>query len=59
MLVGSWLGPLLGRKGAGLTGQLINLLIYFAGCWAIGLLLASLIEVSALRIRDRWFPSRA
>jgi peptidoglycan/LPS O-acetylase OafA/YrhL len=37
----------------------IGFLIYFAGSFAIGTLMAKLIEVPILRIRDRLFPDRS
>ena len=32
--------------------------VYIAGSFALGLAMSALIEVPALRLRDRWFPPR-
>ncbi|HTB84100.1 MAG TPA: acyltransferase, partial [Candidatus Sulfotelmatobacter sp.] len=57
ILAGKWLVPLLAPKGNGLPGWILNALIYFVGCWVVGIVLAWLIEFPALRWRDRFFPS--
>jgi len=57
VLAGLWMVPLLGSKGESLPGRFLNTLIYFAGCWVIGIIFARLIEFPALRWRDRLFPS--
>lgn len=33
-------------------------LVYFGGSFFLGILMAKLVEVPVLRLRDRWFPSR-
>lgn len=38
------------------VGQLV---LYFGGSFAVGIVMARLVEVPALRLRDRWFPSRS
>jgi peptidoglycan/LPS O-acetylase OafA/YrhL len=35
-----------------------RLAIYFAGSLGLGVAMAKVVEVPALRVRDRWFPSR-
>ncbi len=37
----------------------IRLAMYFVGSLALGIAMAKVVEVPALRIRDRWFPSRS
>jgi peptidoglycan/LPS O-acetylase OafA/YrhL len=59
VLVGMWMTPLLGSKGDSLPARLLNFLIYFVGCWVIGIVFAWLVEFPALRWRDRLFPSLA
>jgi peptidoglycan/LPS O-acetylase OafA/YrhL len=57
LLAGDWLTPLLRVKMVKMPGMILNALIYVAGAWAIGIVLARLIEFPVLRCRDRWFPS--
>ena len=33
--------------------------MYFAGSFGLGIAMAKVVEVPALRMRDRWFPSRS
>jgi peptidoglycan/LPS O-acetylase OafA/YrhL len=37
----------------------VRLVLYVGGSLSLGALMAKLIEVPALRVRDRWFPSRS
>jgi len=40
-------------------GNLLNLSIYFFGSILFGMVMSNLIEIPALRVRDRFFPSRS
>lgn len=55
--VGSWAMVLLGRRGLLPASRLSQFLIYAAGSLALGVLMARLVEIPALKIRDRLFPS--
>ena len=46
--------PLLGRQ----TNYGVYLICYLGGAWFIGFIMARLVELPALKIRDRFFPSR-
>jgi peptidoglycan/LPS O-acetylase OafA/YrhL len=58
LLVGSCLFPLIDFNLNTRLGSILDAFIYFALCWIVGIILACIIEFPALRIRDRWFPSR-
>ena len=48
----------LGGKVGGKLGWQVFVVFYFSGSIAGGILLAKVIEIPALRIRDKYFPSR-
>jgi peptidoglycan/LPS O-acetylase OafA/YrhL len=59
MFVLAWGIPLIeGTLGAEL-GAGTQLAIYFVGSFGLGMAMAKVVEVPALRARDRWFPSRS
>jgi len=37
----------------------VRLALYFGGSFCFGIVMAKLVEVPVLRLRDRWFPSRS
>jgi peptidoglycan/LPS O-acetylase OafA/YrhL len=57
LLVGYAVFPRLAIKFTGGAGWLLNVILYFATAWIIGIVLALVIEVPVIRCRDRWFPS--
>lgn len=36
-----------------------RLVVYFGGSFCLGIVMAKLVEIPVLRLRDRWFPSRS
>ena len=58
MLVLAWMPPLLGTRSSGIGVFLIKELIYVASSWIFGIIMARLIEIPMLRLRDRVFPER-
>lgn len=51
--------PLLRRALPHPSGYALEMGIYLGASLAVGILAGRLIEIPALRLRDRWFPSRA
>jgi peptidoglycan/LPS O-acetylase OafA/YrhL len=58
MLVLAWMQPLLGEKSSGMGIFLLKELIYVAVSWIFGIIMARIIEIPMLRLRDRLFPAR-
>lgn len=58
LFVGYVFFPHLATKLTGGAGWLLNVIIYFAAAWIVGIALALVIEVPVIRCRDRWFPSK-
>jgi peptidoglycan/LPS O-acetylase OafA/YrhL len=59
MFVLAWGIPLIeGTRDAELAPG-TRLAIYFVGSFVLGMAMAKVVEVPALRARDRWFPSRS
>lgn len=54
-----WLIPLLERTLGAELGFGVRVGLYVAGSIALGVVMARLIEVPTLRLRDRWFPPRS
>ena len=58
ILAGTWLLPFVTFKfkSLNMVGWTVNLLIYYALCWGLGVFMSWFIEFPMLRVRDRWFP---
>ncbi len=54
-----WGIPVLERILGTSLGFGVREAIYLCGSLAVGVMMAKLVEVPALRLRDRWFPSRS
>ena len=59
MPVAAWLVPLVAGAVKAERNWFVYFSVYFFGSIGVGILLANLIEFPLLRLRDRWFPSRA
>lgn len=58
MPVGAWGGRLMELGGAGGDHLFVaRMAVYLLGSLALGVLMAKLVEVPALRLRNRWFPA--
>ena len=58
LLVRDGLEPMLGTTSASAGIFLGKGVIYFAACWAFGIIMARIVEIPALRLRDRLFPTK-
>ena len=54
-----WVTPLIERALGPSVGFGAHAAIYLIGSLAVGVAMAKLIEIPALRMRDRWIPSRS
>ena len=59
MPVNTWGVRLAERVYGRSLGFLVEVLVYVIGSFVVGVIAAKIIEVPTLRLRDRWFPSRA
>ena len=57
-LAGKWWGVGIAEKFYPNIGFVGRTTIYVLGAFVVGVLMAKIIEIPALRIRDAWFPSR-
>jgi peptidoglycan/LPS O-acetylase OafA/YrhL len=57
ILAGTCLFPLISSKLNNPFGWILDMLIYFTLSWVVGIVMAHVIELPLLRIRDRFFPS--
>jgi peptidoglycan/LPS O-acetylase OafA/YrhL len=58
MPVHDWVVPLVERAG-GIRGFGARSVTYLVGSLVLGVVMAKLVEIPALRLRDRWFPPRS
>lgn len=54
-----WVVPWFAKSVIGVEKWIIKIGIYLPGSVLFGILMARLIEIPVLRMRDRWFPSKA
>jgi peptidoglycan/LPS O-acetylase OafA/YrhL len=59
MPVAAWGVPLLAGAVKAERNWFVYFAVYFLGSIGMGIVMANLIELPLLRLRDRWFPSRA
>ena len=59
LFVLAWGIPVIEGTFAVELGAGTRLAMYFVGTFGFGILMAKAVEVPALRLRDRWFPSRS
>jgi peptidoglycan/LPS O-acetylase OafA/YrhL len=58
LLVLRWMQSLLGGAASSTAVFWVKGLIYFAASWIFGIILARMVEIPMLRLRDRLFPAR-
>ncbi len=58
LFVLEWRGPVVEMALGGPSGFGIQTAVYLIGSLAVGVVMAKIVEVPALQLRDRWFPSR-
>lgn len=58
LFVREWAGPVVDVTWGTSPGFAIRTTVYVIGSLVFGMVMAKIVEVPALQVRDRWFPSR-